>query len=558
MNYKKLNNLNIMFLKKLDIISPKISIYHKGSLTHSSIASGIISIFAIIFIFIIVIYYSLDMIQKKNPKVYNIDSYIEDVPTFKVNYTSFFHFINIVTVGSPGGIDGIDFKKFRIIGSKAYYSNFLHTNLKSITHWVYGPCDNSSDLGELGKLITYDYFQKCACIKKYYDHKNNKYFNINNPNFKWPEIGHGLSHDNNIMYNIYIQNCNDNLIGEVLGDDSQCNNITEINKYFQIQRGQKMFHLYFLDHYINNSDYRNPIKPYFTRIETPYESDQYTVHNIKFNPSLIKTDHGIIFEDKKEELSYEYDRNEEYIKEKGEKDDIYISYSFLFKNVMIESERKYKRIQDIISEIGGFYKFAQLFAFYLNYYYNCYIVLQDTQILLNDLIQTEKGNINTQKNMFQKLNNLKDIEGKNEKPKEKDKNEISSTSRINNIRTNKSKSIINPRDEDSSNINSTNLKMKQLNSSIDRNKIKNLVLNNENTLKSYHTSFYKFLLYKLSCEKKNNYYQVYHNFRIKIISEEHFIRSHLNIYNLLKANTKKGNRNKRRYSYQIKDLMNLI
>ena len=54
-----------MLLKKFDIISPKISIYHKGSLTHSSVISGIISIISILFIFIIVIYYSLDMIQKK-------------------------------------------------------------------------------------------------------------------------------------------------------------------------------------------------------------------------------------------------------------------------------------------------------------------------------------------------------------------------------------------------------------------------------------------------------------------------------------------------------------
>ena len=547
-----------MFLKKFDIISPKISIYHKGSLIHASIFSGIISIFACVFIFIIVIYYSLDMIQKKNPKIYNIESYIEDIPIFQINYTSFFHFINIVSVGSPGGIDGIDFTKFRIIGSKVYYSNFLHTNLKSITHWIYGPCDNSSDLGEVGKLITYDFFQKCACIKKYYDHKSKKYYDINDPNFNWPEIGHGLSHDDNIMYNIYLQKCSDNVIGEVLEDDSRCKNITEINQYFQVPRGQKMFHLYFLNHYINNSDYINPNKQYFSRLETPYESDQYTVHNMKFNPSLIKTDHGMIIEKKKEELSYAYDRNEEYIKEKGKTDDIYISYSFIFKNVMIESERKYKRIQDIISEIGGFYKFSQLFAFYLNYFYNNYIVLSDTQILLTNLIQTEKGNNNTQKNIFRKINSFKDSEDKNEKPKEKDKNDISSSARINNSKTNKSRNIINPKDETSSNINSTNLKIKQMDHNIDRNKIKSLILNNENTLKTYHSSFYKFLLYKLSCDKKNKFYYVYHNFRIKIISEEHFIRSHLNIYNLLKLNAKKRNTNKRRFSYQIKDLMNLI
>ena len=322
-----------------------------------------------------------------------------------------------------------------------------------------------------------------------------------------------------------------------------------------------MFHLYFLDHYINNSDYSNPNKQYFSRLETPYESDHYTVHNMKFNPSLIKTDQGMIIEKTKEELSYAYDRNEEYIKDKGINDDIYISYSFIFKNVMIEFERKYKRIQDIISEIGGFYKFAQLVAFYLNYLYNSYIVLSDTQILLNNLIQTEKGNINTQKNIFRKINSFKDSEDKNEKPKEKDKNDISSSARINNSKTNKSRNIINPKDETSSNINSTNLKIKRTDYNIDRNKIKNLILNNENTentLKSYHSSFYKFLLYKLSCDKKNKYYYIYHNFRIKIISEEHFIRSHLNIYNLLKANAKKRNTNKRRFSYQIKDLMNLI
>ena len=546
-----------MFLKKFDIISPRISIYHKGLLIHSSIFSGIISIILCAFILMIMINYTLEIIKRKNPKIYNIESYIEDVPTFKINFTSFFHFINIVTVGSPGGIDGIDFTKFRIIGSKVYYSNFLHSNLQSISHWIYGPCNNSSDLGEIGKLITYDFFQKCACIKKYYDHKNKIYYDVNNPNFKWPEIGHGLSHNDNLMYNIYLQNCNDKLIGEALGDDSQCKNISEINQYFQIPKGQKMFHLYFLDHYVNNSDYHNPNKHYFSRLETPYESEQYTVHNMKFNPFLIKTDHGLVLEKEKEEISYTYDRNEEYIKEKGN-DDIYISYSFIFKNVMIEYERKYKRIQEMISEIGGFYKFAQLVAFYLNFFYNNYIVLSDTQILLNNLIQNEKSNnINTQKSIFQKIDNLKDDEDKNEKPKEKDKNNISSLERINS-KTNKSRNINNPKDDNSSNFNFSNLKIKQPNSNIDRNKIKSLILNRENTIKTYHSSFCKFLLYKLCCDKKNKYYYIYHNFRIKIISEEHFIRSHLNIYNLLKLNASKRNSNKRRFSYQIKDLMNLI
>ena len=545
-----------MFLKKFDIISPKISIYHKGSLIHSSAISGIISILSVAFIFNILLYYSLVMILKKNPKVYNIDSYIEDVPTFKVNFTSFFHFVNIISVGYKSGIDGIDFTKFSIIGSKAYYTNFLHTNIRSISHWIYGPCNNSSDLGEIGKLIKYDFFSKCACIKKYYNSHTGKYYELGNPNFKWPEIGHGVSHDDNIMYNIYLQNCNENIVGKVLGNDSQCKNITEINQYLQERGSQKMFHLYFLDHYINNSDYKNPNKPYFSRIESPFELGHYTVNNLKFNPSLIKTDYGFILEKIKEELSYAYDINEGLVKDKGENDDIYNCCSFIFKNVMIESERKYKRIQDIISEIGGFYKFTQLLAFYLNYFYNNYIVLSDTQILLNNLIQTEKDNTNKSRNFFQRLNNFKDIEDKNENPKEKDKNELSSTTRINNSKVNKG--IINSKDGNSSNINNTNLKINQQKYNIDRNKIRNLVLNKKNTLKTHQNSFYKYLFYKLYCNKKNKYYTVYHNFRKKIISEEHFVRSHLNIYNLLKVSEKKRNKTKKRLSYQINNLINLM
>jgi hypothetical protein len=355
------------------------------------------------------------------------------------------------------------------------------------------------------------------------------------------------------MYNIFVQNCSEQLIGEVLENASCTKNPIEINQYFQIPKIQRMFHIYFLDHYVNNSDFSNPNKPFFSRLETPVELEQYTVHHMKFNPSIIKTDSGIIIERTKEELSYSYDRNEEYIKEKGSTD-LFISYSFMFKNVMLEYERKYKRIQDIISEVGGFYKFAQILAFYLNYFYNNYIILRDTQILLDNLIKEEQGNINFQKNIFQKLKDFNEIRDNNEKPKEKAKTDNSSTSRINNNKSNKE--INNQGDENFMNTNNTNIKLSNYN--IDRNKIKSLVLSKENTLKRYHSTFCNFLLYRFSCDRINKYYNVYHTFRIKIISEEHFIRSHLMIYNLLKEKKASRNRSKKRYSYQINDLMNLI
>ena len=126
-----------------------------------------------------------------------------------------------------------------------------------------------------------------------------------------------------------------------------------------------------------------------------------------------------------------------------------------------------------------------------------------------------------------------------------------------------------PSNNDNTNIN--NIKY-----NIDTNKIKNLVLNNENNennefnefnenneniktkLKKSNNSFFRFLLYKFCCDKKNTYFDVYSKFRMKIISEEHFIRNHLNIYHLLKLKEKRGNRIKKRHSYKIDNLINLV
>ena len=63
-------------------------------------------------------------------------------------------------------------------------------------------------------------------------------------------------------------------------------------------------------------------------------------------------------------------------------------------------------------------------------------------------------------------------------------------------------------------------------------------------------------MFKISCEKKNGFYKVFNDLRIKIISEEHLIRNHLNIYNLIRINERK--KSFRRNSYQLKDLIKLV
>jgi hypothetical protein len=69
-------------------------------------------------------------------------------------------------------------------------------------------------------------------------------------------------------------------------------------------------------------------------------------------------------------------------------------------------------------------------------------------------------------------------------------------------------------------------------------------------------SFCAFLIYKITCGKRFDYYNLYKNFRLKIISEEHLIKNHLNIYNLMKVTERK--RLYKRNSYQLKDLIKMV
>jgi len=198
-----------MFIKQLDFISPRVTFYHKGYLAHSSILSGILSIIAIVLIAIIAVYFSLEIIRRENPNSSYFISFIEDAPTYQMNSSSLFHFINVAQNTYTTFYEGIDFTTFRIIGFQRHYMNYLNTNknLSNIYHWLYGYCDNETDTEGISHLITYDFFGKTACIKKFYNIIDHKYYDKNDPNFQWPELGHGSFHQNNSVYNIVVERC---------------------------------------------------------------------------------------------------------------------------------------------------------------------------------------------------------------------------------------------------------------------------------------------------------------------------------------------------------------
>ena len=76
----------------------------------------------------------------------------------------------------------------------------------------------------------------------------------------------------------------------------------------------------------------------------------------------------------------------------------------------------------------------------------------------------------------------------------------------------------------------------------------------ENILeKNKKSNFFGYIFYLITYKKKNCFYNIYNDFREKIISEEHLVRNHLNIYSLLRIS--KQSKFIRKNSYKINDLM---
>ena len=67
-----------MFLEYIDILSPPITLKFKGNHSHSSKLSGILTIISIVVIIFFSIYFSLDIILKKNPNPFYFIQFIED------------------------------------------------------------------------------------------------------------------------------------------------------------------------------------------------------------------------------------------------------------------------------------------------------------------------------------------------------------------------------------------------------------------------------------------------------------------------------------------------
>ena len=513
-----------MFIKVIDYLSPSITFYHNRKLSHSSILSGILSFITTIIIIILAIYYSMALIFHKNPEAFYFVRFVEDAGIYPFNSSSLFHFISIINHNpfATGLKEELDFTKFRVVGIEKNFESYLFTkDIKNMNHWLYGKCDNDSDIKGIEHIIDQDFFVHSACIRKFYNFTEKKYYNTDDPNFYWPVLAHGTFSSKQLLYNIIIDKCQDDSLKEIGGEELICDSDAQIAEYF---KNTLSINFNFIDEYIDMLNYKEPNKKFLFRIQNKLTQDSYFMNHLNFNPTQIKTQDGYFVDNIKEHMSIVYERNDASVYA-NDRSDIYTVYRFWLNNREQHYERSYKKVQDVISAMGGTAHIIYIFAKLLNYIYNYYIIISDTQSLLlsiqsdknmhkKEIFKTNNNNINA--SYIQLLNN----------------SEIPNPQTNITIYKNKKISV------------SSNNKTKIRNG---RNSGENNIINNEENTKHIiiddkkeEINFLHFLIYKIFCGKKESNIKIFEDFRAKIISEEEIFKTffyiHNTVHNTIKIN----------------------
>ena len=384
-----------MFLRKIDMISPPITLSYKGEDKHSSIFSGILTAIAYIIVFIFGVYYALEFINRENPTAYFFNRYIEDAGTFPLNASSMFNFIQLIHTDSNKPV-AMDFTAFRIVGfDEVQPDTYTHSDDKTteakrqpieFNHWLYGPCNNSSDTAGIGHLIDFDYFEQSACIRKYYDKSAGKYYNTGDPKFKWPVILKGCSHPDRTYYGVIVEKCVDDESHKLSGYE-KCKTDDEINAIIK----QHSIYMQLIDQFSDILNYKNPFRKYFYTVTNSLDETIFGINHLNFNPATTVTHNGFFFDNIVTEHSYFFTQNSQQVISTNTQKCLN-GFFFWMQNTLQYYERNYKRLQDIFSDIGGISSIVLVMAEIINSLVSGYIVLYDTEDLI--FSTEDKNNFN--------------------------------------------------------------------------------------------------------------------------------------------------------------------
>ena len=381
-----------MFFENLDYLSPKITLFYKYKKRHSSPIGGILTLLMIIICALFILKFLIRLFLHSSPSVIFYRKYENDLSKYSLDSSSIPHLIWLNNNDNENYKAIINNKAIRVIllaEENNYAANT--SNLRNYEHWVYDSCENN-DFINYEELIFNDYYiynkynkdvSNAICIKYYYDKTEQQYYSLKNKTlnnkFKYPYLEHGISNKNNTILSTVIEKCTNNSItNDIFGN---CENEEDILTYLNEHNSA---YIQVLDHQVDLTNYNRPIQSYFMGISSfLLHNNGYEVNTINFNPLLIKSSENLMNDEVIEKNTVIIDSTQATIISSNDK--ILLKYLFCIQNYKQIYERKYTDLFDAFSSIGGIVQFCYYVFYIINYFYNDFILILNTQnLFLND------------------------------------------------------------------------------------------------------------------------------------------------------------------------------
>ena len=394
-------------LNTFDLLSPPITLFYLGKRTHTSKIGGsfILLLFCLCSTYLIYLFYLLAQHKQITSIFYK--KFNPDIDKYHFNSSSLYFFIQFHS------IDNESYKyKYasKYVRTYTYYGNtdFEESSLDKVDHWAYDTCKEGIDNKNLDSNLfqSINNFEEAACLKYYYNSKEKKYFGVEEKGFIWPYLAHGTAQKNNVFLHTSIQKCtNDSTMNELFGD---CPPKEEIDEY--TTKIVAIF-LYLLDNQVDPTNYRNPLQKYMQSVSSGMGSAQsFEESYIFYSPLKVRTKENSIFGEDKDLESLFFDSS---LKSSAPNDEKYFKYTrfthFVQNNVQIY-ERRYDDFFEVISHIGGIMQCLFNVLYWLNYFYNRYIIIDDTNRLFFSIIERRADSLNGEK--IKQLNSNKNQNNK--------------------------------------------------------------------------------------------------------------------------------------------------
>ena len=377
-----------MFFEKIDYLSPKITLFYKYKKRHSSSIGGLLTSIMVIICIAFIFKFLFALFLHSSPSVIFYRKYEKDLSKYSFDASSISHLIWLNN-NNDSLKSKINTKAIRVIllSEESDY-NANSSNLKNYEHWIYDSC-RKNDFNNLEDIIFNDEYIKnsdnienAICLRYYYNKTEKKYYSLNNDSFKYPFLEHGISNKKNKILATIVEKCTNNSITNFIFGD--CENDENIQKYI---RDINSVYIQILDHQVDLTNYNIPIQSYFMGISSFLQyNNGYEVKQINFSPLLIRSNQNIISNDDYiEKNTVIVDNTQSTIIGYNNDNKILIKYLYCIQNYKQIYERKYNDIFSVFSSIGGIIQFFYYVFYLINYFYNDFILILNTQnLFLND------------------------------------------------------------------------------------------------------------------------------------------------------------------------------